>query len=113
MNQLNDPYGLACYPSLGAIYVVDSLKNRAIRFVSNNSTSALVFGGNGNGLNNTQLSHPLAVYFDSFSNNLLIASTTAHEIVRWVIGTNNWKRVQDSTDGSNGTTSIQRLLVKQ
>ncbi|CAF4724004.1 unnamed protein product, partial [Rotaria sp. Silwood1] len=105
MNQLNDSFGLAHDASSGAIYIADSANNRIMRFFPNNSSGTLVAGGNGNGINNTQLSIPQAVHFDSLSNSLLIANTGAHNIVRWVLGASHWTLVAGSIDGSNGTSS--------
>ncbi|CAF1373129.1 unnamed protein product, partial [Rotaria sordida] len=107
MNQLNDAFGLAHDASSSAIYVADSVNNRIMRFFPSNSSGTLVAGGNGNGINNTQLSTPQAVYFDSLSNSLLIANTGAHNIVRWVLGASNWTLVAGSIDGSNGTSSTR------
>ncbi|CAF4595912.1 unnamed protein product [Rotaria sp. Silwood1] len=76
-----------------------------MRLLPNNSSGTLVAGVNGNRINNTQLSIPQAVHFDSLSNSLLIANTGAHNIVRWVLGASHWTLVAGSIDGSNGTSS--------
>ncbi len=107
INQLNTPYGLARDAISGAIYVADYGNNRIMRFFSNNPSGTLVAGGNGNGINNTQLSIPHAVHFDSLSNSLLITNTGAHNIVRWSLDANKWVLVTGSTDGSNGTSSTR------
>lgn len=103
LSGLSGPLGIVLDEN-NNIYVSDTSNNRVMRFFPNNVTGTLVAGGNGNGINQTQLSLPHAVYFDSLSNSLLIANAGAHNIVRWVLGSNNWTLVAGSNDGSNGTT---------
>jgi len=62
-------------------------------YASGASNGNLVIGGQGSGINNTQLSLPVGVYFDSVSNNLYISNYGGHHIVRWTLGASSWKLV--------------------
>ncbi|CAF1008402.1 unnamed protein product [Rotaria sordida] len=106
INQLDDPYGLAHDPNSDAIYIADYNNHRIMRYFQNNSSGTLVAGGNGNGKNQTQLSLPTAIYFDSLSNSLLIVNTGAHNIVRWVLGESSWTLVAGNINGTAGISSM-------
>ncbi len=60
-------------------------------------------GGNGAGMNSTQLNDPRGLYFDSTTNSLIIANSGANNVVRWVIGDSNWTLVAGSINGSVGS----------
>jgi hypothetical protein len=55
-------------------------------YPSDVTNGTLVLGGQGEGANNTELSTPVGLYFDSFSNSLIIANFGAHNVVRYVLG---------------------------
>ena len=105
LNQLSNPYGLARDPSTEEIYIADFGNHRIMRYSPNNLWGTLIAGGNGNGKNDSQLSLPNAIYFDAFSNSLLIVNTGAHNVVRWTIGANNWTLVAGSFNGTVGSSS--------
>ena len=106
-NLLNDPFDVAYDSNSGSIFVADNGNNRIMRFKLNNSTGEIIAVGNGIGLNNTQLSHPSGIYYDSFSTSLLIANTNAHNIIRWQIGNNYWTVTHGNLNGFNGTSSTE------
>ncbi|CAF1495050.1 unnamed protein product [Adineta steineri] len=70
-----------------------------------NTTGFVVAGNNGAGGNYTQLNGPIAIYFDSLTNSVLIAIFNSHNIVRWTLGANNWTLVVGSINGLPGSTS--------
>ena len=83
-SQLNITYGVAHDPSSDTLYVADYGNNRVMAYRSGASSGTLIAGGNGLGLNNTQLYSPSIIYFDAPSNSLIIANRYAHNIVRWI-----------------------------
>ena len=75
-----------------------------MRYTEGNNTGVLVAGGNGRGNNINQLNYPLAIYFESVSNSLIIANTGSHNIVRWRIGESNWTLITGNLNGSVGNS---------
>jgi DNA-binding beta-propeller fold protein YncE len=104
-NQVDGTYGVALDSSSSTLYVADYGNNRIMAYSSGASSGSLVAGGNGIGLNNTQLYNPSTVYFDSPSNSLIIANRYAHNIVRWTLGDTQWTLIAGSTNGTQGTLS--------
>lgn len=88
------------------MYVADFSNNRIMRYVSNVTSGTLVAGGNGPGMNSTQLYHPTSVYFDLPTNGLLIVNNFDHNVVRWTLGDSNWTLVAGSTNVTFGITEI-------
>ncbi|CAF0952574.1 unnamed protein product [Rotaria sordida] len=104
-NQLNVTYGIARDPSSNTLYVADYGNHRIMAYTSNASSGSLVAGGNGIGLNKTQLYNPSTIYFDSPSNSLIIANRYGHNIVRWTLGDSQWTLIAGSTNGTQGSSS--------
>ena len=75
-----------------------------MRYTEGNNTGVLVAGGNGQGNNINQLKGPMAVYFDSFSNSLIIANKGANNIVRWRIGESSWTLIAGNLNASTGNS---------
>jgi len=73
-----------------------------MRFTLNSTVGVLVAGGNGPGINDTQLNGPRGLYFDSITNSLIIANHDSHNVVQWVIGASNWTLVAGNINGSSG-----------
>jgi len=71
-----------------------------------NSSGVVVAGGQGFGLNPTQLCYPVNVYLDSPSNSLFIVNYYCNTIVRWILGDNSWTLVAGNVNGINGDTSV-------
>ena len=71
------------------------------------SSGIVAAGGNGYGISNTQLKYPVGVYFDSFSNSLIIANYMGHNIVRWTLGENSWTLVAGDRNGNLGSNATQ------
>jgi sugar lactone lactonase YvrE len=105
LNQLNYPTGLTYDSSSGTLYISDTSNHRVLCYPSGASSGTVVAGGNGSGKNNTQLSRPYGLYFDSLTNSLIIANYGANNVVRWAIGANSWTLVAGSINGSKGNTS--------
>lgn len=74
-------------------------------YTSGNTNGTLELGGTGFGYSNTKLCYPVQLYFDLFSNSLLIANAGANNIVQWNIGANNWTLVAGNSSGIPGITS--------
>ena len=104
-NTFNGPCAIVRDGSSGALYVADTFNHRVMKYLSNASSGTVVAGGNGAGLNRTQLNYPYGMSFDSFSNSLVIANYGAHNVVRWVLGASNWTLVAGSISGLSGNTS--------
>ncbi|CAF4583633.1 unnamed protein product, partial [Rotaria magnacalcarata] len=64
-----------------------------MRYLSGASNGTIAAGGNGFGITNIQLWKPAGLYFDSFSNSLLIVSSNAQTIVQWPLNASNWTLV--------------------
>ena len=67
------------------------------------SVGNVIAGGNGYGSNTSQLSTPYGLYFDAFSNSLIISNAEMPRIVWWRIGDYNGTIVvgNDSTSFNN------------
>ncbi|CAF1403426.1 unnamed protein product [Adineta ricciae] len=104
-NQLFSPCGIVQNPSTKTLYIVDYTNQRVMSYTSGASTGTVVAGGNGLGTSNIQLNNPVGIYFDSFTNSLLIANHGANNIVRWVLGASSWTLVAGNINGSSGNSS--------
>ncbi|CAF4348220.1 unnamed protein product, partial [Adineta steineri] len=74
LNQFNTPYGIATDPNTNAIYICDYNNHRVMKYFSGNLTGIVIAGGNGLGINNTQLNYPAGLIFDSSTNSLIISN---------------------------------------
>jgi hypothetical protein len=74
-------------------------------YASGANNGTLLLGGIGPGTNNTQLYLPVGIHLDSFSNSLIIANYGANNIVRYVLGANQWTLVAGDINGTSGNTS--------
>lgn len=70
----------------------------------------LVFGGRGSGGNNTQLAFPVGLYYETFSNTLIIGNYACHNIVRYMFGTSNWTLVAGNINCTAGRDSTSLLF---
>ena len=64
-----------------------------------------IFGGQGPGINTTQLSRPVGLYYDSLSNSLFITNFDAHNVVRYAFGATTWTLAAGSINGIGGVDS--------
>lgn len=106
-NTLYSPIGIALNPSASTLYIVDYGNHRIMSYASGVNTGTLVFGGNGPGLNNTQLNYPIGLHFDSFSNSLVIANYLSQSVVRYVLGASTWTILAGDINGTPGTSSAR------
>ena len=106
-NLLNSPYGLAYDRNSKTIYSTEYYNYRVLRFYRNNSTGTLITGGNGLGLNSTQLYWPHAIHFDSLTNTLLIVNAGANNVVRSIINSTEWTFVLGDLNGLSGNSSSE------
>lgn len=102
-NQLNNPYGIALHPTSNTLYISDFYNYRLMAYPSGVTTGSLLLGDQGPGTNNTQLHSAVGLYFDSFSNSLIIANLGANNVVRYTLGASSWTLVAGGTNGSSGT----------
>ena len=100
-----NPYGISRDPKTGIIYIADYGNDQILSYDSSRSVTTLLAGGNGNGINITQLNRPAAVVFDSFSNSLVIINDNANNVVRWAIGASSWTLLAGYSNGSAGSSS--------
>lgn len=105
-NQLDSPSGIALDSPSNTLYIADSNNHRIMQYQIGINSGIIVAGGNGFGINNTQLWYPISVYFDSSSKSLFIVNYNANSLVRWILGTSCWTLVAGDITGNSGTTSI-------
>ncbi|CAF0975438.1 unnamed protein product [Rotaria sordida] len=106
-NQLCTPYGIAPHPTSGTLYISDYSNHRIMSYTFGANNGTLVLCSNGPGTNNTQLSSPVGLHFDSFSNSLVITNSAANNIVRHISGMSGWTLVAGNINGSSGTASTR------
>ncbi|CAF1467825.1 unnamed protein product [Adineta steineri] len=109
-NELARPYALTRDPNTGTLYISDTFNNRVMCYLSGALSGSIVAGGLGSGINNTQLSSPFGIYFDSLSNSLIIANGNANNIVRWTLGASSWTLLAGNANGMSGNTSTELNL---
>jgi DNA-binding beta-propeller fold protein YncE len=102
------PYFLARDENTKTLYIADYGNERIMSYASGASAGTVAAGGNGFGTSNIQLESPVGLYFDSLTNSLLIGNSAADNIVRWVLGGNNWTPVA----GMNGTQGNSSTLLQ-
>lgn len=107
LSQLSTPGGMALNQNTGDFYVADSMNHRIMKYSLNSSVGTLVLGGQGAGVNRTQLYTPVGLYYDSVSDSLLIANRGAHNIVRWSPGKTQWTLVAGDPNGFSGLSDIK------
>src|SRR5689334_10407287 len=71
-NHLYSLHGVTHNWSSGTLYIADYNKHRVMKYLSSASLGRFA-GENGAGTGTTRLYYPVGLYFDSSSNNLLIA----------------------------------------
>ena len=108
-NQLNNPYGIALHPLSAELYIADHANHRLMAYPTGGRNGTLLLGGNGPGLGYTQLSNPLGLYFDLYSNSLIIDNYGASGILRYVLGATNWT-LMAGVNGMTGSTSTSLFL---
>ncbi|CAF0933775.1 unnamed protein product [Adineta steineri] len=105
LNQFSGPYGIDIDPNSNAIYISDFNNHRIMKYFPGNLTGMIIAGGHGSGINNTQLSYPNGLLFDSSTNSLIISNYGANDIIRWIIGDSKWTIIAGSSTGLSGTSS--------
>ncbi|CAF3477693.1 unnamed protein product [Rotaria socialis] len=105
LNQLQLPTGVSYDSNSNTLYIADYTNDRVMRYLYGASNGTIAAGGNGFGITNIKLWRPAGLYFDSFSNNLLIANANAQTIVQWPLNASNWTLVAGcaGTSGNNAT----------
>lgn len=108
-NRLSVPYGLALHPISGVLYICDYWNNRIMSYPLGARNGTLILGGQGQGINRTQLYTPIGLYFDEYSNSLVIANFRANNIVRYVFNASHWTLVAGNINGTAGSnlTSLE------
>jgi len=87
------------------LYIVDSNNHRVMQYQYGISVGNVIAGGHGYGLGASQLSWPYGLYFDTFSNSLVISNCVMPRIVWWRIGDYNGTIVAGSFTGVAGYDS--------
>jgi DNA-binding beta-propeller fold protein YncE len=103
-NQLSRPRGVTLVESANTLYVADTDNHRVMSYQLGSLVGILVAGGQGRGVNNTQLSDPWGISFDAETNSLFIANFGSHTIVRWRLGASSWTLVVGDINGLPGRT---------
>ena len=106
-NELYNPYGIVLHPTPNTLYIADRTNHRIMSYTLGNNSGTFVFGFNGKGYNNTQLSSPTGLHFDILTNSLVIANSGANKIVRYVLGSSVWTSIAGVISGASGTTPAQ------
>ncbi len=76
-----------------------------MKYILGATTGVLVARRNGPVTSNTQLTYPLGIYYDAFSNSLFISNLFSHSVVRWVIGASSGTVIAGSPSNITGSTS--------
>lgn len=105
LNQLNSPYGIIHDPVQNGIFVADRGNDRIMYYRIGATNGTIVAGGNGQGVNNTQLYSPAGIYRDELSNSLIIANRDANNVVKWILGTSSWILIAGNLNGVVGNTA--------
>lgn len=106
-SRFDEPRGLALDELSNSLFVSDAKNHRILQFTIGTLAGRIAVGGNGRGLNNTQLQYPRGIYFDSTTDSLLIANAEAHNVVRWTLNTNYWTLFAGKIDGSCGSLATE------
>ena len=69
------------------------------------TNGTIAFGGQGPGLNRTQLYLPVGIYLDYVSNSLIIANHAVDNVVRWIRSEHEWILMAGDINGVGGSTS--------
>ena len=91
----------------GALYIADTYNHRIMRYFRNESTGAVVAGGNGAGNSNIQLYYPTGIRFGVSTDTLMIINYQTNNIVQWKIGDRNRTVFTGNINGIAGSTSTQ------
>lgn len=108
-NQFNISYGIALHPTSRTLYIADYNNQRIMSYPSGVMNGSLLFGGRGSGGNNTQLAYPVGLYYETFSNTLIIDNYVCHNIVRYVFGSSSWTLVAGNINCTSGRDSTSLL----
>ncbi|CAF4017430.1 unnamed protein product [Rotaria sordida] len=81
-NQLYNQYGLAWDSSSGALYIADESNDRIVQYLPGATNGTVVAGGNGRGINVTQLYLPKGIFYDSSTHSIAIANEGGNNVVR-------------------------------
>ncbi|CAF4176562.1 unnamed protein product, partial [Adineta steineri] len=104
-NQFSNPNMIERDSNSGTLYISDVNNHRIIEYLQGASSSTVMAGGNGPGLNTSQLWFPFGFTLDLSTNSLIIANYAAHNVVRWVIGATDWTLLAGSATGASGSSS--------
>jgi len=104
-NQLNLPHGLARDLNTNTLFIADYLNSRIMMYRKNTSTGILVGGNLTTGISETQLFYPQGIFYDQFTNSILIANTDAKNVVRWTLNASQWSIVAGNSSGFSGNSS--------
>ncbi|CAF4644933.1 unnamed protein product [Rotaria sp. Silwood1] len=104
-NQSRHPYGIEYDLASDTLYIADYTNNRIMCYVSGASSGFLVAGNSTPGTSTTLLENPVRVYFNSFSNSLIIVNHIANNIVRWPLGATNWTLLAGDINGNQGNNA--------
>jgi len=103
---LSTPYGIDWNPRFSMLYVGDTYNHRILGYGPSAINGTLIFGENRPGINKTQLNTPRGLFFDSYSNSLIIVNTQVNNVVRYVLDAQEWILLAGSSNGSSGSTSM-------
>ena len=78
--------GIAYDSQTNNLYIADTGNHRIMQYQHGVSVGNVIAGGHGYGSNTSQLSTPYGLYFDTFSNSLVICNAGMPRIVWWRIG---------------------------
>jgi len=104
-NTLKSPYGITYDSITGGIYISDSGNFRIMYYPAGVLNGTVVAGGNGQGLNNNQLSTQHSVYHDAVTNSLFISQCNANNIIQWSIGASSWTLIVGYLNGTISSSS--------
>jgi len=111
-NQLSIPYGIELDKITNTLYIADYSNHRIVAYPKNETNGTVVFGGQGAGINMTQLCAPVGIYLDYITNSLLIANHGAHNVLRWIRMKDRWTLMAGDINGvANSTSTTLRAVT--
>ena len=104
-DKLSWPTAVAYDSQTNNLYITDTRNDRVMQYQYGALVGNVIAGGHGSGLGASQLSMPYGLYFDTFSNSLVISNYDTSRIVWWKIGDYNGTIVAGSFTGVAGNDS--------
>ena len=111
-NTFNFPYGITYDSITHGIYVSDTANFRIMYYPPGVLNGSVVAGGNGQGLNNTQLGAQHSSYYDVVTNSLFISQCDTNNVIQWSLGASSWTLIAGYLNGTISNSSSGFLCAR-